>query len=516
MTSLEWAKNLHSLVWKDNDPCVATTHGVTHLRQEASSGEDLIIIRDEYKRIWTHIAQASRELTNSKPGLSRGLVVWGHPGIGKSLFLLFALVQSLRAKRTVALCRSAFNFLYFDENGVSLVPWAQAELLDLPPGVIALYDTVPGQDSPHGIFTNRMYRAYVVHATSPKISRWKEWSKQLNAMLWPMPLWSTAELEKIDQLFPRDTRKYYSVVQLSAILGPSPCKCSEKIKLGHNFADYTPLDFEDSTALYRALTNGDVSQLTQGTHFQTYFFAGTIRDCGVRDYMSDPANYCRYYIPTRFLREAALRTFRKMSLEEQQTICSQFSAHPKLCGAFYEVLGLKVLVSDGLLCRFPKDKREHVLPAGLRILASDNDDVVDVSNFGSDCLWVPPSDFPSLDAVAVLNGGRHDIKPEGVARAIVKFSAVANVRYEFVFITPSEEIGKKMALTKGPLNPRKPHASRQHAPPEHITIPVGYAVAGFLKPDDLQALAADHNQMVLSDDPTEAMFIRNDVEMDTT
>ncbi|KAJ7190951.1 hypothetical protein GGX14DRAFT_482303 [Mycena pura] len=508
-SSLEWAKYLHSLVWKDNDPCVATTHGVTHLRQEVSSGEDLIIIRDEYKRIWTHIAQASRELTNPEPGLSRGLVVWAShlplilDCLGKSLFILFALVQSLLAKRPVALCQSAFDFLYFDENGVSLVPWAQAGSFKLPRGVIALYDAVPDQDSPRGVFTNRRHAAYIVHATSPKISRWKEWSKQLNAMLWPMPLWSTAELEKIDQLHPRDTNKYYSVVQLSAILGPSPRKCSEKIKLGHNFADYTPLDFKDSTALYRALTSGDVSQLTQGTHFQTYFFAGTIRDCGVQDYISDPANYCCFYIPTRFLREAALRTFRKMSLEEQQTICSQFSAHPKLCGAFYEVAGLKVLVSDGLSCRFPQDEREHVLPAGLRILASDNDDVVDASNFGSDCLWVPPSDFPGLDAVAILNGGllvrmfqltiahRHDIKPEGVARAIVKFSAVANVRYEFVFITPSEEIGREMALTKGPLNPRKPYA--------------------------LRVDADSHHQLVLSNEPTDPeMFKGNIVEMDTT
>lgn len=117
------------------------------------------------------------------------------------MFLLYALVQALLAKRPVALCRSAHSFLYFDDTGVTLVKWADGDALMLPAGVIALYDAVAGQDSPQGVFTDPLLAAYVVHATSPKFSRWKEWGKQLEADLWPMPLWSNDELHKIEQEF---------------------------------------------------------------------------------------------------------------------------------------------------------------------------------------------------------------------------------------------------------------------------------------------------------------------------
>jgi hypothetical protein len=46
-----------------------------------------------------------------------------------------------------------------------------------------------------------------------------------------------------------------------------------------------------------------------------------------------------------------------------------------------------------------------------------------------------------------IGGFPHDIKTEGIVRVLVKFSAVPGVRLELVFIPPSSEIGKGMALT---------------------------------------------------------------------
>ncbi|KAJ7109906.1 hypothetical protein C8R44DRAFT_743248 [Mycena epipterygia] len=527
--TVTWAQEIHSQAWRRGNDCTQITKGVLHLDKAVSGSTSLIIVRKEYTRIWSYIERASSDLMQASPfpRISRGLVVWGHPGIGeqhhwqgefrppinyvgKSLFLLYALVQALLAKRPVALCRSAHSFLYFDDTGVTLVNWPNGDALTLPPGVIALYDTVVGQDSPQGVFTDPLCGAYIVHATSPKVSRWKEWAKQLEADLWPMPLWSNDELRKIDIIYPRDTAKYYTAVQLAAFLGPSPRKCADLIEIGTPF-DYTPLDFSDGSRLYNALTSGEVLELSQGLNFHLYFFAATIRDCGVRKHGSNPANYCRYYIPTRFLRQAALQTFQDMSIVEQQNLCHRFSAHPQLCGAFYEVLGVKCLMVDGLRCTFlragPNGEEEDVrnLPPGLKILESDDDGPVDPSNFNVDRLWIPPPNFPSVDAVAILNGGMlvrmlqlsiaqwHDIKASGIARVLIKFSVVTGVRFEFVFITSSEEIGRRMAITKGTLSRRQPSAlhlpTSGHVAATRIEIPVGYAVAQFLKPDDLQALA---------------------------
>jgi len=61
------------------------TIGVKHLTRTISGEEDLIIIREEYIKIWSYIEETSGELNTERPemGIPRGLVVWGHPGIGE-------------------------------------------------------------------------------------------------------------------------------------------------------------------------------------------------------------------------------------------------------------------------------------------------------------------------------------------------------------------------------------------------------------------------------------------------
>jgi hypothetical protein len=291
-------------------------------------------------------------------------------------------------------------------------------------------------------------------------------------------------------------------VQISAFLGPSPRICSLKFKLGSHFDDYTytPLHFSQGSALHSAFMSGFVPEF--------FFFAGTLRNCGVQTHTTNPAEFCRYYIPTRFLRQAALQAFCEQSYKEQIALCHQFSGHPQLCAALYEVLGLQIVATAGLKCLFPVGQNEEsrFLPAGLRILESADDATVEASELGVDRLWIPPPKFPTVDAVAILEGGKlirmfqlaiarwHEVKPEGIARVLIKFSVVAGVRFEFVFITPSEEVGRAMTLTKGMLSERQPYALRvktdkRQDPVEQTLIPVGYAVAEFVTPKDQRALA---------------------------
>ncbi|KAJ7703204.1 hypothetical protein B0H17DRAFT_1175956 [Mycena rosella] len=483
-----------------DDPCTTTTAGVPHLIKEVSDAP-LIIVRDEYLTIASFIQESAVKLTSDSPGsgISRGLVVWGHPGIGKSLFLL-----------------STHTFLYFDETGVAVVKWADTDTFKLPLGVVALYDTVVGQDSPHGRFTDRLCRAYVVHATSPKISRWKEWAKQLRANVWPMPLWSNAELRKLEQEI-----LYQS--QLAAFLGPSPRKCSADIETENKFEAHTPLDFTDGSALYNAPTSGEVPETAQGLNFHLYFFAATIWDCGPRPADSNPRDLLSILHP------------HTLPAPVRAAYVPQYDSHPQLCGAFYEVLGLQFVQMDGLLCRFPdrldadgNDERTSFMPGGFRILQSDDDEPVDPSEYADDVrLWIPPANFPSVDAVAILDHGKlirmlqltiahqYDIKSEGVARVIIKFSAVPGVRFEFLFITTSAETGKRMARTPSQHQPyalRVKTAGRQ-PPVEKVRIPVGYAVAEFIKPEDLLVLHATKEN--ISHEPANPLLFDDEIEIDT-
>ncbi|KAJ6591478.1 hypothetical protein DFH09DRAFT_176190 [Mycena vulgaris] len=372
-----------------------------------------------------------------------------------------------------------------------------------------MYDTMLGQDSPHGRFTDPLWGAYVVHATSPKISRWKEWSKQLEADLWPMPLWSNAELQQIDNLYPRDTSKYYTALQLAAFLGPSPRKCIVQTEIGSDFRDYRPLDFTDGSTLYKALTSGEAPKLSQGLDFHLFFFAGTIRGCGVRKHTSNPAHYRRYYTPTRFLRQAALAMFRDKSIEEQQNVCRQFSAHPRLCGAFYEVLGLKVLLVDDLLIsatwrkrgptfsasrapnprvRRRRDGRSFQLPRRPPL-----DPATKFPKCGCGCnpkRWHVGQDAPAKHGPLARHKSRRD--RSSYHQVLCRRQCPFRIRVYHALGRDRQGGGAH----EGALDQRVPYALRlrvkpvgRQPPAEPIRIPIGYAVAGFMKQEDLLAHA---------------------------
>ncbi|KAJ7782304.1 hypothetical protein DFH07DRAFT_1010196 [Mycena maculata] len=108
-----------------------------------------------------------------------------------------------------------------------------------------------------------------------------------------------------------------------------------------------------------------------------------------------------------------------MTVDEQRSLFRKFSAHPQLCGAFtrsWSCLGAPVRAEGRLGVSIP----------GLRILQSEPGDP---SESTDDRLWIPPPNFLSVDAVAILDRGtlirmlqltiahHHDFKAEGVAHS---------------------------------------------------------------------------------------------------
>ncbi|KDQ08088.1 hypothetical protein BOTBODRAFT_119043, partial [Botryobasidium botryosum FD-172 SS1] len=115
------------------------------------------------------------------------------PHSGKSYFLQFALAKALAIKHPVVLCNQENLFYLFTERAGRRV--RIGDFNDrLPKNTLVLCDSREGITSPPMHFTEPMSTAFVVQATSPRISRWKEWSKQRNAQIWTMDLWSEEEI----------------------------------------------------------------------------------------------------------------------------------------------------------------------------------------------------------------------------------------------------------------------------------------------------------------------------------
>lgn len=109
---------------------------------------------------------------------------------GKSLFLRYALAHAIKAQIPVAWCADSTLFYFFDSNGVSHRVYNH-----VPLGCkLALFDTVTGLESPVAAFYGPDRGVFVIQATSPKLTRWKEWSKQAKAEIWVMDIWDPQEI----------------------------------------------------------------------------------------------------------------------------------------------------------------------------------------------------------------------------------------------------------------------------------------------------------------------------------
>ncbi|KAF9230645.1 hypothetical protein BU15DRAFT_83374 [Melanogaster broomeanus] len=113
-----------------------------------------------------------------------GAVVVGQPGIGKTFFLVYALVERLRKEQPTAFQFDPDMYFLFTENGITAHPTNDAQPLKLLPGTIwALSDS-----NEETIQLARAFlcarNARVIQATSPNAERWKEWRKQYMAHIY--------------------------------------------------------------------------------------------------------------------------------------------------------------------------------------------------------------------------------------------------------------------------------------------------------------------------------------------
>ncbi|KAF8576198.1 hypothetical protein K439DRAFT_1623009 [Ramaria rubella] len=155
-----------------------------------------ILERSEYREILLKLDDLDRK----RRRYTGGVAVTGQPGIGKTFFLYYILIKRLLEGKCTVLQDRAPYFLFFDDAGcreIQITDTQHADLSDKPYAMRQtwiLVDSNDGMDKPAEFATGRLCDAFVVQASSPRISRWKGWVKERGGRALIMQPWSWPEI----------------------------------------------------------------------------------------------------------------------------------------------------------------------------------------------------------------------------------------------------------------------------------------------------------------------------------
>ncbi|KAI1786223.1 hypothetical protein LXA43DRAFT_1034660 [Ganoderma leucocontextum] len=199
MTSIhELFKRLHDEIWKQGKPFIENYQGVNILDRTVSwlGIQGLVLVRDEYLRIWEYIISLRVEAVATGRMFQDGLVVTGHPGIGKSMFSLYALGAALEAHIPVVVCQNTHFCHVFDATGVKEFALGRDDLFAAPCHALYLFDSYYDLHSPPRCFLGRS--GVLVHTVGPgNWTNWKWTERSNNALFWIMGVWTRAEMQAL-------------------------------------------------------------------------------------------------------------------------------------------------------------------------------------------------------------------------------------------------------------------------------------------------------------------------------
>ena len=204
--------------------------------------------------------------------------------------------------------------------------------------------------------------------------------------------------------------------------------------------------------LLSALKGKPIPDIAQLNQFNRFFFAAPTNE-KPKPTFGGPG--FTYDVPTSFLRSMLRDHARTKKLEELITFASKFAPHPQVAGILYET----VVVTTLELSREPLD---CVLANGSDfqiqlplVVPTEETDFNRPFTPKDGVLYIPPQNFPSIDAVAVTEGAkrmtllqmtiasRHAINVTGIKRVVDTFEpTTSNLKWTFIFVVPSQEKGE--------------------------------------------------------------------------
>ncbi|KAF9219036.1 hypothetical protein BS17DRAFT_790224 [Gyrodon lividus] len=159
-------------------------------------GDGKLLVRTEY-----NLAMEAFE-----EDYQTGAYIIGQPGIGKSYFLLYALIERLRKRQPVAFQFHPNTYAFFMETSVTLhSEGSTSPLDDSDLSIWALSDSNADITIPAYAFRTAGVRVF--QATSPNARRWKEWTKQASVEPYVMDFWSVEETADLASLLNLDVER---------------------------------------------------------------------------------------------------------------------------------------------------------------------------------------------------------------------------------------------------------------------------------------------------------------------
>ena len=166
-----------------------------------------LLVRDEYLVAKQELETATYQngaYVTGQPGIGKSWMTFVAPSItlvaclmppGKTLFLIYLLVQRLGERRAAALPFLDGEGYYALFRGAVTFHSVHdaAPLHECPSDVWSLCDSNAYVIHPPGVFQGKI-RVRNIQTTSPRPARWKEWSKQVRAKCYIMDIWSKEEV----------------------------------------------------------------------------------------------------------------------------------------------------------------------------------------------------------------------------------------------------------------------------------------------------------------------------------
>ncbi|KAI9462576.1 hypothetical protein HD554DRAFT_1450554 [Boletus coccyginus] len=153
-----------------------------------------------------------------------GASIIGQPGIGKSVFIAYAVIERLREKQLVAV-EIAWGdppgaYVVFSEHGVGLHPRSTL-LRAYVPDIWAFSDSTALAPIPSPAFLATPHLR-IFQTASPDPKRWKRWTVERQVELYIMDLWSVEEIEDLIFISKYNDRDAERIRTLLDMLGPVP------------------------------------------------------------------------------------------------------------------------------------------------------------------------------------------------------------------------------------------------------------------------------------------------------
>ncbi|KAL5480201.1 hypothetical protein ACEPAI_1471 [Sanghuangporus weigelae] len=210
----------------------------------------VFLVRAEYIRMYEYVEDCfAKESLSRRPAV----VITGQPGIGKTVWIQYALRRCLGERRPVMLMMNT-RYVLFSESGVKKIPSDSAIFVERKPINETPWCLIDSTSSPEGIPVemSAVYSSGVnpIYVTFPDSNRWRKLHQARTPELALMNPWSWEEVSCVARAFSLDMQE---VRRRFEHYGPTAHICitngSEEMKRHEYQCQYAINDIQDMAAV---------------------------------------------------------------------------------------------------------------------------------------------------------------------------------------------------------------------------------------------------------------------------